>query len=85
MFQNALHLTGPEFFREIYDYFIGLKIKQSPDLKSAITTQCNSERCPKRFRADREECDKTALIVTNHKKTTLCSGAYVSYTVQELC
>lgn len=53
MFQNALRLTCPDFFREIYDYFILLKIKQIPDLKTAITTQCNSEPCRKRFHADK--------------------------------
>lgn len=84
MFQKALHLTGPEFFREIQDYFITLKIKQIPDLKTGITTQCNSEHCPKGFHAEREECDKIALIVTNHVRT-LCSRAFVSCTVQELC
>lgn len=42
------------------------KIKQVPDLKLAITTQCNSEHCYKGFNVVREQADKTALIVTNH-------------------
>lgn len=84
MFQNALHLTCPDFLREMYEYFVALKIKPIPDLKTAITTQCNSEHYPKGFHADEAQGDKTALIVTNHYRT-LCSHAFVSYAVQESC
>lgn len=84
MFENALHLTCLDFLRDVYKYFIALKIKQIPNLKTAITAQCNSEHCPKRFQANKEQGDKTAFIVTNHYRTQ-CSHAFVSCALQDSC
>lgn len=33
MFQNALHLTCPDFLRELYEYFVALKISRFLTLK----------------------------------------------------
>lgn len=84
MFQNVPHLTCPNFPSEVYECFIALKIKEIPDLKLAITTQCNSEHCCKGFNVVREQADKTVLTLTNDWRT-LCSCVLMSYAEEESC
>ena len=64
LFQNVPLVMCPDFLREVYECFPALKIKQIPDLKLAITTQCNSEHSYKGFNVVREQMDKT-LTLTN--------------------